>query len=178
MKTNHLVASMLFVTILFPGCKKINDKVKQCDNFQKEINPKDFVNGVDNKYFPLVPGDTLVYRNTIIEKDTSIEDDYVAVTHKIKVIQGVNCTVIHDFVKDPTTAKLLEDTYDYYAQDDCGNVWYFGEDTKSYNPDGTFSTEGTFTAGVDGAKAGVIMPGNPYYSKVYYQEYYSGHAED
>ena len=178
MKTNQIALLTLFVTIMITGCKKLDHKCKQCDEFEDQINPKNFVNGVNNKYFPLVPGDTLFYRNTVIEKGTTVQDIFVTTTHNIKVIQGVNCTVVHDYVTDHATGTLVENTFDYYAQDDCGNVWYFGEDTKKYNPDGTFSAEGTFTAGVDGAKAGIIMPGNPHYSKTYYQEFYVGHAED
>lgn len=146
---------------------------------KNHIQPKNFVAGVDNRYFPLVPGDTLFYRNKIIEDgETTVEDIYVAITHDIRVILGVKCMVVHDFVKDHTTRKLLEDTYDYYAQDHAGNVWYFGEYTKSYDPDGSVSTEGTFIAGVDGAKPGIIMPHNPHYRHPYRQEYYVGHAED
>ena len=36
-------------------------------------------------------------------------------------------------VRDTRTSrgKLIEDTFDWYAQDNNGNVWYFGEDTLS-----------------------------------------------
>ena len=145
---------------------------------RSHINPQAFVANVTNNYFPLVPGDTFFYRNTIKDDEgTTVEDITVAVTHQKKVILGVICTVVHDFVKDHTTHELLEDTYDYYAQDRSGNVWYFGEDTKSYE-DGSVSTEGSFIAGVDGARPGIIMPHNPHYHHPYRQEYYVGHAED
>lgn len=141
------------------------------------IQPKNFVEGINNRYFPLVPGDTLFYQNTVTDSSgTSIEDIYVTTTHDIKVILGIKCEVIHDYVTK--NGILAEDTYDWYAQDVRCNVWYFGEDTKAYNKDGTYSTEGSFTAGVDGAKPGVIMPGNPHYRQPYRQEYYVGHAED
>ncbi len=181
MKTNQITVILLVVMGMIMGCKKYNFNPKEDVNVKNEkpIKPKGFVNGVDNKYFPLIPGDTLFYRNTVTENgETVVQDIYVATTHDIKVILGASCTVVHDYVTDHATGNLLEDTYDYYAQDHNGDVWYFGEDTKRYDPDGTISTEGTFIAGVDGAKAGIIMPNNPHYHHPYYQEYYVGHAED
>ena len=80
------------------------------------------------------------------------------VTSDTKLILGVPCTVVHDVVK--VNGKITEDTYDWYAQDKHGNVWYFGEDTKSYD-NGHVSTEGSWEAGVDGAKPGIIMFANP-----------------
>ena len=143
------------------------------------IQPKNFVTGINNMYFPLVPGDTLFYLSTSVDAGvTTVEDIYVTTTHDIKVILGINCVVVHDYVTDNADGKLLEDTYDWYAQDVRGNVWYFGENTKKYNPDGTYSTEGSFTAGIDGAKGGIIMPGKPHFGQPYHQEYYVGHAED
>ena len=67
-----------------------------------------------------------------------------------------------------------EATYDWYAQDDTGNVWYMGEDT--YDSEG--SSEGSFVAGCDGALAGIVMLGNPSNGDFYQQEYYEEEAED
>ena len=53
--------------------------------------------------------------------------------------------------------KLIEQTYDFHAQDKKGNVWYFGEDTKEYKNGKVVSTKGSWEAGVDGAKPGIIM---------------------
>ncbi|MBA3647082.1 MAG: hypothetical protein H0W62_00790 [Chitinophagales bacterium] len=140
------------------------------------IDPKNFVVGINNQYFPLTPGDTFFYQNVV--DDTVVEDIYVTTTHDVKVVEGISCEVIHDVVT--TKGTLTEDTYDYYAQDINGDVWYFGEDTKSLQEDGTFSTAGSFTAGVDGAKAGVTMLSNPSANigQTYRQEWLPGQAED
>ncbi len=73
---------------------------------------------------------------------------------------------------------MVEDTYDWFAQDRRGNVWYLGEDTKSYEPGGKVNTAGSWEAGRDGAQAGVAMPAHPRVGQRYRQEYYAGQAED
>jgi hypothetical protein len=128
---------------------------------------------VDHPYFPLVPGTTFRY----VEKgggETS--DNEVVVTHETKTVMGIPCVVVHDTVK--VKGQLKEDTYDWYAQDSKGTVWYMGESTREYKPGGQVSTEGSWEAGVKGGKPGVIMPANPAPSKPYRQEYMFGTAED
>ena len=53
---------------------------------------------------------------------------------KTKVVDGVTATVVHDKVTT-TDGSLVEDTYDWFAQDKKGNVWYLGEATKAYEGD-------------------------------------------
>src|SRR5262249_53856427 len=100
----------------------------------------------------------------------------VEVLSDTKTILGVTCAVVHDVVKDGD--QVLEDTYDWYAQDLAGNVWYFGEDTKEYSPKGHVSTEGSWEAGVGKAQPGIFMPANPTPGPPYRQESSPGHAED
>jgi hypothetical protein len=133
-----------------------------------------FADRVDNPWFPLTPGTTFVYRGV---KDGKPSRDVVTVTDKTKTIQGVSCTVVRDnlFVD----GRLAERTSDWYAQDRDGNVWYFGESTAELDEGGKVtSTEGSWQAGVDGAKAGIFMPARPTVGKSFRQEYYKGHAED
>jgi hypothetical protein len=142
------------------------------------IEPENYVKGVDNRYFPLIPGRTFTYKNTIVEDgDTTIQDVSVCVTTDIKVILGVECTVVHDVVKQK--GRLAEDTFDWYAQDKQGNVWYFGEPTKAFEG-GNVNTEGSWEGGVDGAMPGIIMYADPsaQIGKTYYQEFLKGNAED
>jgi hypothetical protein len=74
---------------------------------------------------------------------------------------------------------LVEDTYDWYAQDDDGNVWYLGEDTTAWDDEGNCLTQaGSWKAGDDGAVPGVVMPSDPRPGDSYQQEYYEGEAED
>ena len=113
-----------------------------------------------------------MYRTTTKDGE---ERNVVTVTDQHESIEGVVATVVHDVVL--VGGKVLEDTHDWYAQDADGNVWYLGEDTKSYEG-GTMSTEGTWKAGVDGAEAGIIMLADPDVGDFYRQEHYPGHAED
>ncbi|MET1059964.1 MAG: hypothetical protein ABWX84_10215 [Nocardioides sp.] len=137
-------------------------------------DPQDFVEGIDNPYLPLVPGSVWTYDSRSPEGDETIT---VTVTDQTKVVAGVTTTVVHDVAKDPDTGKVIEDTYDWYAQDTAGNVWYFGEDTTAYDG-GKPSKEGSWEAGVDGAQAGLAMPAEPRVGDGYSQEYSKGVAED
>src|SRR4051812_49555807 len=83
-----------------------------------------FVNAVDNPWFPLKPGTTLVYRGV---KDGKPSRDIVTVSSRTRTIQGVPCTVVTDLLYE--SGKLEERTTDWYAQDSAGAVWYFGERT-------------------------------------------------
>jgi hypothetical protein len=145
----------------------------QHETYAPKIVPSDFSTKIVNKYFPLKPGTTFVYRG---ETADATEGDTVKVTSETKTIMGVECVVVDDRVTEG--GKLVEHTYDWYAQDKEGNVWYFGEDSKEYENGKVKSTGGSWKAGKDGAEPGIIMPANPKIGKTYRQEYYKGEAED
>jgi hypothetical protein len=133
-----------------------------------------FVGYVTNPWFPLKPGTVFVYTG---EKDGRRGTDIVTVTHSTKVIDGVRCTAVADRLS--VRGHLAERTTDWYAQDVHGTVWYFGEDTAELNAAGKVtSREGTWQAGVDGAKAGIFMPAHPKVGQSFRQEFLRGHAED
>ena len=134
----------------------------------------DFVASIDNPYFPLAPGSEWIYRETDAEGNE--QRVVVTVTDRQKKILGISATVVRDTVTED--GELVEDTWDWYAQDECGNVWYLGEDTKEYENGEVVSTAGSWQAGVDRAQAGIIMPGDPEVGLAYRQEYYAGEAED
>jgi len=74
---------------------------------------------------------------------------------------------------------LVEDTFDWFAQDDAGNVWYLGEDTTAWDDEeDCLSTGGAWRSGDDGAEPGVVMLAAPRRGVSYRQEYYEGEAED
>lgn len=137
-----------------------------------KIDPDDFVKRIDNPYFPLRPGTTFRLRGA--DEDGKVKES-ITVTRRHKVILGVRMTVVRDV--GYVNGKLDEFTYDWYAQDHSGNVWYFGEDTAQYENGKVVSTEGSWEAGVDGARAGIIMPGGPKVSDAGRQEFYKGEAE-
>jgi hypothetical protein len=100
----------------------------------------------------------------------------VTVTDRTREVMGVTTTVVRDQVF--VAGELAEDTFDWFAQDRHGNVWYFGEETAEYEDGKVVSREGSWEAGVDGAQPGIVMPGDPRMGETYRQEYYAGEAED
>lgn len=140
----------------------------------RAINPSDYVARVTNPWFPLKPGTLYTYRGV---KDGKTSRDVVTVTRGTKMIQGVRTTVVRDCLF--LAGRLEERTTDWYAQDKRGNVWYFGEATAELDRKGRVtSTEGSWQAGADGARAGIYMPGQPRIGQSGLQEFYRGHAED
>ena len=140
----------------------------------KTLDPSDFVARVDNPWFPLKPGSRWHYRG--VDEDGRFTDKMHA-THRTKTIEGVRTTVVHDVVLKH--GKPREVTDDWYAQDRDGNVWYFGENTKELDRHGhVTSREGSFKAGRDGARPGVLFAGHPRVGTKARQEWYEGHAED
>jgi len=133
-----------------------------------------FVERVDNPWFPLVPGTTYVYRGV---RDGKPSRDVVVVTHATRTILGVLATAVHDDLY--LAGRLAERTTDWYAQDRAGNVWYLGEATAELDRNGRVtSREGSWLAGVHGARAGIYMPAVPTIGATGRQEYLKGHAED
>jgi hypothetical protein len=135
--------------------------------------PGTFVGQIDNAYLPLKPGTALNYRGKLDGKSAT---DVISITNRTKVILGVATTVVHDqvFIK----GELREDTEDWFAQDGEGNVWYFGEDTKELENGQVVSTEGSWEAGVNNARAGIFMPAQPRVGQVFKQEDARNVAED
>jgi hypothetical protein len=156
------------------GCSSGGSSKSTGDAGASAPEPTRFVTRVDNPWFPLRPGTTYVYRGS---KDGQPSRDVFKVTRATKVIQGVRCTAISDRLYK--RGRLAERTTDWYAQDRAGNVWYFGEDTAELAPNGKVkTTEGSWKAGVNGARAGILVPAHPRIGQSARQEYYKGHAED
>jgi len=128
---------------------------------------------ITNAYLPLTPGSVWVYKGM---KDGVTQTDVVRATARTKTILGVATTVVSDVATHG--GRTLEATRDYYAQDAAGNVWYFGEQTKAYGPNGQVDTSGSWQAGRDGARAGIFMTAHPAVGDAHRQEYARGSAED
>lgn len=137
------------------------------------IDPENFVDTIDNPYFPLKAGTAFIYEGRSAE---GLVHDEFFVTHKKVEILGVTTVEIHDTVT--TNGELTEDTVDWFAQDKEGNVWYFGENTMELIGGRPSTLAGSFTAGVDGAKPGIVMEGHPAIGDFYRQEFALGEAED
>jgi hypothetical protein len=135
--------------------------------------PGDFVETIDNPYFPLKPGTTFTYRG---RQDGEPRVVTVFVTHKKKSIGGVSATVVLDQVL--VAGKPEEKTFDWYAQDKRGNVWYLGEDSSDFVKGKWVRSDGSWETGVDDAKPGIVMEDHPQAGHIYRQEYSAGNAED
>ena len=138
------------------------------------LQASDFVAGIDNPYWPMTPGSRWVYHET--DAEGVVTRNVVTVTDRVEPIIGVPAHVVHDVATED--GRVVEDTYDWYAQDTDGNVWYFGEDTTAYEEGKPPSKEGSWRAGVDGALPGVAVPADPEVGLRYRQEYLAGEAED
>src|SRR5437660_6642422 len=127
-----------------------------------------FTAHVDNQWFPLLPGTRYLYTGV---KDGKPSRDVVTVTHQTKTIAGAPCVVVQDRLY--LRGRLAERTTDWYSQDARGNVWYFGENTVELDRRGRVtSRQGTWTAGVDGARPGIYITARPRTGRPYLQEYY------
>lgn len=143
-------------------------------SYRPRIDPSSFTANVTNPWFPLQPGTTYVYTGT---KDSQKALDVVAVSARTEKIDGVVTRAVDDrlFLNN----VLEERTTDYYAQDRCGNVWYFGEDTAELDRSGRVTDRsGSFRAGVRGAQPGVFMLRHPQIGRWFRQEWFAGEAED
>jgi hypothetical protein len=143
----------------------------ETEAYDPVINPADFVSGVTHKYFTLKPGTKFTYQNR-----AGTERVEIAVTRETKTVMGVTTIVVR--FAEWERGVLKENTSDWYAQDKQGNVWYFGEAVENYANGKLVDDKGSWQAGVDGAKPGIIMPANPKVGDTYRQEYYKGRAED
>jgi hypothetical protein len=145
--------------------------VGDAGDYAPEIDPADFGGPIDNRYMPLTPGSRWVY-----ESVTGDERTEVVVTDERRQVMGIDAVVVRDTVS--SGGEVVEDTYDWFAQDAEGNVWYLGEDSKEYESGEATSTAGSWEAGVDGALPGIVMPAAPSAGDTYRQEFYEGEAED
>lgn len=178
MKRSIMLIFLGMVAVFAAGCADNSSPGEGTPNASVEeynpvIDPANFVTDIDNPYFPLKPGTTFIYEG---EAEEGTERNEMAVTNQTRVVLGVSATVVHDRVW--ADGKLIEETFDWYAQDKEGNVWYLGEDSKEFEDGKVISTEGSWEAGVDGAKPGIVMKANPRVGDSYRQEYYAGEAED
>jgi hypothetical protein len=137
------------------------------------IDPANFVNDVNNPYFPLVPGTTMEYSGTTQDGDENLR---IEVTHRHKIILGVVTRVVIETAA--INGEVVEIAENWYAQDREGNVWYFGEFTQDFQDGNPAGTAGSWEAGVDDASPGIIMLAHPTTGETYFQEFAPDVAQD
>jgi len=141
--------------------------------YDPEIEPRDFTTVIDNPYLPFPVGAVWNYES---QTEEGLEEIQVTVLAETREILGVECVAVQDTVT--LEGELVEDTIDWYAQDEEGNVWYFGEISFTYEEGYVESIEGSWLAGVDGAQPGIVMQAAPTVGATYRQEWLVGEAED
>ena len=152
---------------------KFDEKINVESIYDPKIIPRNFVPAINNKFFTLIIGNTLVFESKLNE---GIERTEVSVTGEGRNVMGVATTVVWDRVW--LNDQLVEDTKDWFAQDLEGTVWYFGEDSKELVDGKMVDSDGSWEAGVNGAKPGIIMKAAPQIDDSYRQEFSPGKSED
>ena len=123
-----------------------------------------------NPYFILEPGFQLVYEGD----NTKLQ---ITVLDKTQTVDGVITRVVEE--KEWKGGKLYEIALNYFAIcEQTKDVFYFGEDVDYYENGKVVKHDGTWHAGKDGNRAGLIMPGTPKVAMRYYQELAPGVAMD
>jgi hypothetical protein len=139
---------------------------------------------IDNPYFPLIEGRVMSYQGSETDPETgevTTERNDLLTTGATHEVRGVETTVIRDTVYEDDL--IIEDTFDWYAQDIAGNVWYFGEIVVNYEYDdeGNFigvNHDGEWSAGDPSNAPGWHTKAQPDLGPAYYLEYAPGIAED
>jgi hypothetical protein len=133
-----------------------------------------------NRYFPLVVGNQWIYQGMT---DEGLETITVTVTGLTKEIEYPEdsgqifiCRVVRDIVE--LDGDVIEDTDDWYAQATNGDIWYFGEISQVFEDGELVELEGSWKAGREGAKPGILIQNDPQPGNIYRQEYWLAEAED
>lgn len=137
------------------------------------INPEDFTTKIDNPFFSMPVGKEMIYEARTEDGLARIE---IAITGETRRIMGVETLVYHD--REYLDGELVEETKDFIAQDNDGNVWYFGEEVDNYENGELKDHGGAWFAGYEGAKPGIWIKAKHVVGDSYRQEYWRGEAED
>ena len=173
-------AATVLLAVSLAGCSADDDPEQTPDAAASgytefTFDASDFSTDITNPYWPMPVGARWVYSES--EPGEPEQRVVVTVTDRTKTVAaGVEARVVHDVVTED--GELVEDTFDWYAQDGAGNIWYLGEATTEFEDGRAVTTEGSWEAGVDGAEAGVLIPADPEPGMSYRQEFLAGEAED
>jgi hypothetical protein len=127
----------------------------------KDFDPKNFHDPthITNPYFPMTPGTQVLWKGHAFDEGERVSRAIeFTVTDMTKTINGVQTVVARD--RDFTNGKAEEIELTFFAQDDFGTVWYFGEYSEEYD-DKRIVKSPLWLAGLRKARAGIMMPGHP-----------------
>lgn len=128
-----------------------------------DFNVANFANSTDinNQWMPMKPGTKWVYEGKALDDSGTNIDRRIefTVTDLTKEIDGVRTVV--GWIEDLNNGEVNEKEIAFYAQDNSGNVWYFGEHPEDYQ-DGSFIEAPTWIAGFQNSMPGIEMMANPH----------------
>lgn len=169
--------ALISIVLMIVSCKDEDPVNPVGDTFDPAYNASidaaNFVAVVQNPFHPLSVGSTFTYSSQTVDGTERVEIEVLAET---RLIKGITCTVLRDIAY--LNNEIIEVTYDWFAQDKDGNVWYFGEDVDNYVAGVVDNHDGSWEAGVNGAEPGIVMLANPIIGLHYRQEFYKDEAED
>lgn len=121
-------------------------------------------------YFVLEPG-------WVLELGDGHTELVITVLDQTEVVDGVETRVVEE--RESEDGALIEVSRNFFAMSArTRDVFYFGEDVDIWEDGKVVRHEGAWRAGVDGAEAGLMMPGSPARGRRHYQELAPGVAMD
>jgi hypothetical protein len=168
MKANRSLVTVV-VAVLALGCPDRGNSAGS--NPGTGFVPADVTSKVDNGWFPLTPGTSLTYEGM---KDGKRAVRVLAVTGKTEVVDGVTCVVVEETLS--LGGSLAEKALTYFAQDQLGNVWNFGEVWQEIEHGRVVKTE-DWSAGADGAPPAFFMEAAPAIGHAFAHEYTDSNFE-
>lgn len=160
-RTRRLAAISLGLLVALPlaGCTGSADGAEDQTFVETPFKASNFPDPLagSNKWLPLEVGTQWVREGTtLIGNRTVPASDVVTVTDVVREINGVKTVLVFDH--SVAAGQVVQQSLDYMAQDSAGNVWYLGSATEQYEAGRYVAVDEAWLAGVEGAKAGILMP--------------------
>ena len=137
--------------------------VASADFVEPKLPPKSEMSSTGTSpYFVLQPGHQLILTHDIDTLKMTVLDE-------TKVVNGIETRVVEE--RETADGKLVEVSRNYFAiAKMTGDVYYFGEDVDMYKDEKVTGHGGSWLAGVNGARPGIMFPGKPVVGAKMYQE--------
>ncbi|MEW6743637.1 MAG: hypothetical protein AB1486_12850 [Planctomycetota bacterium] len=131
-----------------------------------DLEHREFSSTGRNKYFILEPGYQLVLEGKEGKHTVQLA---VTVLDETKRIGDIETRVVEE--RETVDGALVEISRNFFA---CckatHSIFYFGEEVDVYKDGKVVAHEGAWLHGESGARAGMMMPGEPLLGAAYYQE--------
>lgn len=178
--SRRFVVPLVAASLVFVGCSDSDDDSAEPPSSGSDLGVATSMLSpiVDNPYVAFAEVRRAVYEGEEVDDEGETVELRVEATVRdaTLTIAGVEVTVVD--VLDYEDGELVEETEDYYAQGDDGDVYYLGESVAEFEDGELVGHGGAWVAGEDGARAGVFMPAEPQVGDEVEQERAPGVAED